>query len=106
MDAVSSVPMIEPRSTPRLPWLSPLVCRVTFAALLAFGIVNRHNRVVAMVDNEVTLKRFYKRRDHIFLQSATASTDPIRLFPSRRNDMADCDTVKVQGVVTMVLKAQ
>ena len=30
-----------------------------------------------------TLKRFYKRRDHIFLQSATASTDPIRLFAGR-----------------------
>jgi repressor LexA len=50
-----------------------------------------------------TLKRFYKRRDHIFLQSATASTDPIRLFPNRRNG-ADCDTVKVQGVVTTILK--
>jgi SOS-response transcriptional repressor LexA len=51
-----------------------------------------------------TLKRFYKRRDHIFLQSATASTDPIRLFPTRRDGTADRDTVKVQGVVTMVLK--
>ena len=50
-----------------------------------------------------TLKRFYKRRDHIFLQSATASTDPIRLFPNRRNG-GDCDTVKVQGVVTTILK--
>ncbi len=50
-----------------------------------------------------TLKRFYKRHDHIFLQSATASTDPIRLFPAR-NGVPDRDTVKVQGVVTMVLK--
>jgi SOS-response transcriptional repressor LexA len=49
-----------------------------------------------------TLKRFYKRRDHIFLQSATASTDPIRLFAGRE---ADRDLVRVQGVVTMVLKA-
>lgn len=49
-----------------------------------------------------TLKRYYKRRDHIFLQSATASTDPIRLFPGREN--ADHDPVKVQGVVTVVLK--
>jgi len=49
-----------------------------------------------------TLKRFYKRRDHIFLQSATASTDPIRLFAGRE---ADRDPVRVQGVVTMVLKA-
>ncbi|MDQ6694253.1 MAG: hypothetical protein M3014_07505 [Chloroflexota bacterium] len=53
-----------------------------------------------------TLKRFYKRRDHIFLQSATASTDPIRLFPTRRGSGAsDRDPVRVQGVVTMVLKA-
>src|SRR4051812_25081855 len=50
-----------------------------------------------------TLKRFYKRRDHVFLQSATASTDPIRLFAGRG---ADRDPVRVQGVVTMVLKAQ
>lgn len=51
-----------------------------------------------------TLKRFYKRRDHIFLQSATASTDPIRLYPGRR-DGPECDPVKVQGVVTVVLKS-
>jgi SOS-response transcriptional repressor LexA len=49
-----------------------------------------------------TLKRFYKRRDHVFLQSATASTDPIRLFAGREGDR---DPVRVQGVVTMVLKA-
>jgi SOS-response transcriptional repressor LexA len=49
-----------------------------------------------------TLKRFYKRRDHIFLQSATASTDPIRLFPTRRGN--EPDPIRVQGVVTMVLK--
>ncbi|HKP52702.1 MAG TPA: S24 family peptidase [Chloroflexia bacterium] len=52
-----------------------------------------------------TLKRFYKRRDHVFLQSATASTDPIRLFAKRRPGAPDADPVKVQGVVTMVLKA-
>jgi repressor LexA len=52
-----------------------------------------------------TLKRFYKRRDHVFLQSATASTDPIRLFAKNRPGAADSDPVKVQGVVTMVLKA-
>jgi SOS-response transcriptional repressor LexA len=50
-----------------------------------------------------TLKRFYRRRDHIFLQSATASTDPIRLFPARKG--SDRDPVRIQGVVTMVLKA-
>jgi SOS-response transcriptional repressor LexA len=49
-----------------------------------------------------TLKRFYNRRDHIFLLSATASTNPIRLFAGRE---ADRDPVRVQGVVTTVLKA-
>ena len=52
-----------------------------------------------------TLKRFYKRRDHVFLQSATASTDPIRLFPARRRSSEASDPVQIQGVVTMVLKA-
>jgi repressor LexA len=49
-----------------------------------------------------TLKRFYKRRDHIFLQSATADKNPIQLFACRE---ADRDPVRVQGVVTMVLKS-
>jgi len=52
-----------------------------------------------------TLKRFYKRRDHVYLQSATASTDPIRLFPARRKSGDASDPVQIQGVVTMVLKA-
>lgn len=52
-----------------------------------------------------TLKRFYKRRDHIFLQSATASTEPIRLFAGKKS-AADRDPVRVQGVVTMVLKTR
>lgn len=52
-----------------------------------------------------TLKRFYKRKDHVFLQSATASTDPIRLFPNRREGAHEADPVRIQGIVTMVLKA-
>lgn len=52
-----------------------------------------------------TLKRFYKRRDHVFLQSATAATDPIRLFPNRREGAHEADPVRIQGIVTMVLKA-
>src|SRR5438552_18219758 len=42
MDAVSSVPMIEPRSTSRLAWLTPIVCRAIFAALLAFGTFSHY----------------------------------------------------------------
>ena len=34
-------------------------------------------RVVAMVDNEVTLKRFYKERDHIRLEPANGNMAPI-----------------------------
>jgi repressor LexA len=68
-----------------------------------FVIANYTGGETGGAEGLATLKRFYKRRDHIFLQSATASTDPIRLFAGRE---ADRDPVRVQGVVTMVLKAQ
>jgi len=69
-----------------------------------FVVANYTDSAVGGSEGLATLKRFYKRRDHIFLQSATASTDPIRLFPGR-SSAAERDTVRVQGVVTMVLKA-
>ena len=34
-------------------------------------------KVVAMIDNEVTLKRFYKERDHIRLEPANGKMQPI-----------------------------
>jgi repressor LexA len=34
-------------------------------------------RVVAMIDNEVTLKRFYQEKDHIRLEPANGNMDPI-----------------------------
>jgi repressor LexA len=34
-------------------------------------------RVVAMIDNEVTLKRYYKESDHVRLEPANGSMDPI-----------------------------
>lgn len=52
----------------------------------------------------VTLKRFYRKHDHIFLQSATAAQDPIRLYPHGRAQGGDRDRVKVQGRVIVVLK--
>ncbi|HUS16476.1 MAG TPA: S24 family peptidase [Chloroflexia bacterium] len=52
----------------------------------------------------VTLKRFYRKRDHIFLQSATADREPIRLYPFGRGRGADRDRVKVQGRVIVVIK--
>ena len=35
------------------------------------------DRVVAMIDNEVTLKRFYKEKDHIRLEPANGRMNPI-----------------------------
>jgi len=52
----------------------------------------------------VTLKRFYRKHDHIFLQSATAAQEPIRLYPVARARGSDRDRVKVQGRVIVVLK--
>jgi len=39
-------------------------------------------RVVAMIDNEVTLKRFYKERDRIRLEPANGSMAPIFVSPA------------------------
>lgn len=68
-------------------------------------VVAAYSGDAAGSDGLATLKRFYKRRDHVFLQSATASTDPIRIFPNRREGAHDPDPVRIQGIVTMVLKA-
>src|SRR5262245_46736184 len=38
---------------------------------------NNGERVVAMVDNEVTLKRYYKERDHVRLEPANGTMAPI-----------------------------
>ncbi len=67
-------------------------------------VVAAYDGDAAGADGLATLKRFYKRRDHIFLQSATASTDPIRLHANRSE--YDPDPVHIQGIITMVLKAQ
>ncbi len=49
----------------------------------------------------VTLKEFHRKRDHIFLKSATAETNPIRIYPERGQDR-----VQVQGVVVAIIKPQ
>jgi repressor LexA len=41
------------------------------------------DRVVAMVDNEVTLKRFYKEKDHIRLEPANGRMNPIIVDSTR-----------------------
>jgi len=53
-------------------------------------------RVVAMVDNEVTLKKFFRERDHIRLEPANGSMAAIIVDPSR--------DIKILGVLTGVLR--
>ena len=42
-------------------------------------------RVVAMIDNEVTLKRFYKEKDRVRLEPANGAMQPIVVHPSDAN---------------------
>ena len=53
-------------------------------------------RVVAMVDSEVTLKKFYKERDHIRLEPANGNMAPILVDSSR--------DARVLGVLVGVLR--
>jgi repressor LexA len=53
-------------------------------------------RVVAMIDGEVTLKRYYKEKNHIRLEPANGTMDPIIVGP-------DSDT-KILGVLVGVLR--
>ncbi|MGI8588328.1 MAG: LexA family protein [Chloroflexia bacterium] len=52
----------------------------------------------------VTLKRYYRKGSHIFLQSATADKSPIRLYPHGAARGDDRDRVKIQGRVIVVIK--
>lgn len=53
-------------------------------------------RVVAMIDNEVTLKRFYKEKDHIRLEPDNETMEPIIVDSSR--------DARVLGVLVGVLR--
>ena len=53
-------------------------------------------RVVAMVENEVTLKKFFKEKDHIRLEPANGTMAPIIVHANR--------DIKVLGVLTGVLR--
>jgi repressor LexA len=53
-------------------------------------------KVVAMIDNEVTLKRFYKEKDHIRLEPANDVMDPIIVEPTQ-------DT-QILGILVGVLR--
>jgi repressor LexA len=53
-------------------------------------------RVVAMVEGEVTLKRFYKDRNRIRLEPANGDFDPIFVHPD--------DNIKILGTLAGVLR--
>jgi repressor LexA len=53
-------------------------------------------RVVAMVDNEVTLKRFFKDKDHIRLEPANGKMNPIYVDSTR--------DVHILGVLVGVMR--
>src|SRR5262245_112683 len=52
-------------------------------------------RVVAMIDGEVTLKRYYEERDHIRLEPANGTMDPI---------IVDKGDAKILGVLVGVVR--
>ncbi|MCX7700150.1 MAG: transcriptional repressor LexA [Gemmataceae bacterium] len=53
-------------------------------------------RVVAMIDGEVTLKRFYRRRDKIVLEPANSDMPPIVVSPDR--------AIRILGTLVGVLR--
>jgi repressor LexA len=53
-------------------------------------------RVVAMIDGEVTLKRFYQERDHVRLEPSNGDMDPI-IVPARERP-------QILGVLVGVLR--
>jgi repressor LexA len=53
-------------------------------------------KVVAMIDNEVTLKRFYKEKDHIRLEPANGKMNPIIVDSSK--------DAKILGVLVGVMR--
>lgn len=55
-------------------------------------------RVVAMIDNEVTLKRFYKDEDLVRLEPANSSMEPIILGPQEQSG------TRILGVLVGVLR--
>lgn len=54
-------------------------------------------KVVAMVDKAMTLKKFYKRKDHVRLDPCNSSMDPIIVDTSKEN-------VSVLGVLVGVIR--
>jgi len=54
------------------------------------------DQVVAMIDDEVTLKRFYKERNHIRLEPANGNMGPIIVD--------DTEDIQILGVLVGVMR--
>jgi repressor LexA len=54
-------------------------------------------RVVAMVEKAMTLKKFYKRKDHVRLEPANGTMDPILVDPTKQD-------VAILGVLVGVIR--
>lgn len=54
-------------------------------------------KVVAMIDKAMTLKKFYRKRDQISLQPCNSSMSPIVVDPSRQN-------IEILGVLVGVIR--
>jgi repressor LexA len=50
-----------------------------FAIIEKASTANNGEIVVALIENDATIKRFYKEKDHIRLQPANSSMSPIIL---------------------------
>lgn len=55
------------------------------------------DRVVAMIDRAMTLKKYFKRKDHIRLEPANGTMDPIIVDPSRED-------ISILGVLVGVVR--
>ena len=54
-------------------------------------------KVVAMVDKAMTLKKFYKKKDQITLQPCNSTMEPIQVDPSKQN-------VQILGLLVGVIR--
>ena len=54
-------------------------------------------KVVAMVDKAMTLKKYYKRKDHVRLEPCNTTMDPILVDPAKEN-------VNILGVLVGVIR--
>jgi len=54
-------------------------------------------KVIAMVERAMTLKKFYKKKDHIRLEPMNSTMEPILVDPTRQD-------VRILGVLAGVIR--